>query len=757
MDEMYAELMVTFVAESMDFLDDVEPQLIFLATNSTDLAQTQETTDLVNRVFRLVHTIKGNSQIFQIVTVSKLAHHAEGMLASVRQGKLNLDALRVDALCRALDLLRKILTNVAKMLPDDEYSDAVSTLCEELDKLNNVDKPADSGMQFDDGICWVETPAATTQSADTSSNNIENSSDNESLSIPITPEFRQLFIQESTELMDVVEASLLRLRNDETKDTEVVEGAFRAMHSFKGNCGFVGLSDFQGLAHAVEDVLDTFRKNITNISTERVVLLLEIVDSFQKALAEMDAGRDPIVPNLHRYLQILMAEPSDANVIKKVTTQASASSAQTSEKQSTAPVASTTPTAAQIANQAAGTPERARQDVRVDLKKLDGLVDLVGELVIAEAMVAGNPLLTSIEDERLEKSFHQLRRITLDLQDVAMSVRMVPLAQTFKKMVRIVHDVAHKTNKKAKLILKGEETEVDRTVVEKISDPLVHAVRNSIDHGLETAEDRIKAGKDESGTVTIEARHESGEVWILVHDDGRGLNRERILRKAKEKGLVSEERAAVITDQEICDLVFEPGFSTADKLTDVSGRGVGMDVVRRNIEELNGRVTIDSTEGKGTTLRIQLPLTLAVIDGMLVRVGKAKYTIPLLTIQESLRPSAEMLTKGPDGQNFVSIRNELVPIIRLNNVFNIKSDCTELTEGACVVVNGRDKSLALYVDEILGQQQTVIKAMPRQLMHGKTVSGCTILGNGDISLIVDVGGISSLMRTKYDRLVGSRG
>ncbi len=744
MDEMYVELLQTFVAESMDFLDDVEPQLIFLASNSTDVKMSNETHDLINRVFRLVHTIKGNSQIFQIGTVSKLSHHAEGLLASVRQGKLVLDPPRVDALCRALDLLRKILTTVVEGKSDESFTESAEELSAELDALNDVEKPADSGMQFDDGICWVEAPPPVSSVAATS-----DGAANQLPPVPVNAELRQLFVQESRELIEGVESALLSLRGEQPKDPESIEMAFRNMHSFKGSCGFVGLSDLQGLAHAVEDVLDGFRKDLNNIPAERVVLLLEIVDAFQKALAEMDVGRDPVVPNLQKYLMVLFAEPPAPGVsAEKVPKTSAAAAPAASGPSSKSP--------AQQGSTATSTPERGRQDVRVDLKKLDGLVDLVGELVIAEAMVAGNPLLTTIEDERLEKSFHQLRRITLDLQDVAMSVRMVPLAQTFKKMVRIVHDVAHKTNKKARLVLKGEETEVDRTVVEKISDPLVHAVRNSIDHGLEAPADRLVAGKDETGTVTIEARHESGEVLILVKDDGRGLNRDRIKKKALEKGLITEERAASMTDQEVCDLVFEPGFSTADKLTDVSGRGVGMDVVRRNIEELNGRVTIDSELGQGTTVRIQLPLTLAVIDGMLVRVGEAKYTIPLLSIQESLRPQEQMLTRGPDGQDFVSIRDSLIPIVNMGELFETKQSATDLTEGACVVVTARDKSMALHVDEILGQQQTVIKAMPRQLMHGKTVSGCTILGNGEISLIVDVGGISTLMKTKYDRLVGAK-
>jgi two-component system chemotaxis sensor kinase CheA len=732
MDEMFAELLSTFVAESIDFLEEVEPQLIYLAANSAEIQNNPESTGIVNKVFRLVHTIKGNSQIFKIDSVSSLAHHAEGLLDSVRKGKLVLDAQRVDALCRTLDLLRKILTSVEGGRSDEEFAEVSSQLGVELDLLNDVGEKVASGMDFVDGICWV-----TDEVSIASSDAPVESSAAPVPEVVITDEMRTMFVQESLELVETVESALLRLRAADVKAPSDVEDSFRGMHSFKGNCGFVGLSDLQGLAHAVESNLDEFRTDILKATADKVMFILEVVDAFRKAVQAMAEGKEPVIPDLPRYLTVLLSEPSEK--VKK----AAAVAVSASQGAPTPPAG-------------AGESTRARQDVRVDLKKLDSLVDLVGELVIAEAMVTGNPALENLENERLEKNVHQLRRITLDLQDVAMSVRMVPVAQTFKKMVRIVHDVAHKTQKKAKLVLVGEETEVDRTVVEKISDPLVHAVRNSIDHGIETPEERVRLGKPESGTVTVEARHESGEVWILIRDDGKGLDKEKILKKAIERGIVDENSAGAMSDQQIYDLVFEPGFSTAEKLTDVSGRGVGMDVVRRNIEEVKGHVNIDSVPGQGSTVRIQIPLTLAVIDGMLVRIGKSKYTVPLLTIQESLRPTDAMLTQGPDGQEFVSIRNELIPIIRMYELLQESADCKNVTEGACVVVRARDKTMALFVDEILGQQQTVIKAMPKQLVRGKSVSGCTILGNGEISLIVDVGGVSAMLRNRYDKFVGAR-
>jgi two-component system chemotaxis sensor kinase CheA len=360
----------------------------------------------------------------------------------------------------------------------------------------------------------------------------------------------------------------------------------------------------------------------------------------------------------------------------------------------------------------------------------------VGELVIAEAMVTRNPDLQGFQLEKFDRAVHQLRRVTAELQDVAMSVRMIPLAATFQKMLRAVHDLAQREQKKVKLELIGEETEVDKTMAEKISDPLLHMVRNAVDHGLEPPEERLAAGKPETGTVTLEARHEGGEIWILIRDDGRGLDPKRILAKARERGLVAAE--ADPTEEEIYSLIFAPGFSTAETVSEVSGRGVGMDVAKKNIEQLKGRIAIQSRLGQGAIFTVKIPLTLAIIDGMLIRVGSSKYTIPLLAIRESLRPSRKMITTTHDGREFVRVRDDFIPIVRLHEVFSQSVSPPPLTEGILVIVEDQGHAAGLLVDEILGQHQAVVKGLSTYLGNARYLSGCTILGDGDVSLILDV-------------------
>ena len=285
--------------------------------------------------------------------------------------------------------------------------------------------------------------------------------------------------------------------------------------------------------------------------------------------------------------------------------------------------------------------------------------------------------------------------------------------------------------------LHGEETEVDKTVIEKISDPLVHIVRNAIDHGLEKPDVRLENGKPESGVVTIEARHESGEVWIIVSDDGAGMPRDVILAKAISKGLV-EGDGADMRDEDVFKLVFEPGFSTAATVTEISGRGVGMDVVKKNIEKINGKVDIKSTLGKGSSFIMRIPLTMAIIEGMLVRVGRSTYNIPMLSIREAFRPVASQITLTPDNTEVVKLRDELIPVVRMHQLYNVPSDCQDLVDGIVVIVENDGTTAALFADEILGQQQTVVKGLSTYVGQPHGVSGCTILGDGSISLILDV-------------------
>lgn len=383
----------------------------------------------------------------------------------------------------------------------------------------------------------------------------------------------------------------------------------------------------------------------------------------------------------------------------------------------------------------------ARNDIRVDLRKLDSILDLVGELVIAEAMVTRHPVVWNAENESLERAVHQLRRVSSSLQDMATSVRMIPLAPTFRRMTRLVYDLSVKAGKQVDLILLGEDTEVDRTVIERISDPLVHIIRNAIDHGIESPEERRRIGKPETGRLTIEGHHEGGEVWIIITDDGCGLNRNAILSSAISKGLVQGD-GSELSDREVYHFIFEPGFSTANRVTDISGRGFGMDVVKKNIEKLSGRIDIQTRPGEGTAVVMRIPLTLAIIDGMLVSSGENRYIIPLLSIRESLRPEAEHIVTTPDGQQVLKLRGDLIPIVKLGETFSRSSHAKTLYDGILMIVEGEDGDIiALFADELVGQQETVIKGLSGWLKKSRGVSGYTILGDGEVGLILDIGAI----------------
>ncbi len=380
--------------------------------------------------------------------------------------------------------------------------------------------------------------------------------------------------------------------------------------------------------------------------------------------------------------------------------------------------------------------------IRVDIDRLDKLLDLVGELVIAESMVANSQDLNTSQDDRFNKAVVQLDKISREIQEVAMSMRMIPLAGVFRKMMRLVRDLSQKANKQVNLEIIGEDTEVDKTIIEQISDPLVHLVRNAVDHGLEQTAERLAAGKQEIGRVIIEAKHSAGEVWITVEDDGRGLSRQKIFQKGVERGLIKSEDEE-IKDEDLWRLIFEPGFSTAEQISSISGRGVGMDVVKRNIERIRGKVDIRSKAGMGTIFAIRIPLTLAIIEGMVVKVGANRYTIPISSVKESFRPSPGQITCTPDGLEIVRIRGGLLPVLRLHELYRVPPRHHQLNEGILIVVEGSDSKCCLFVDELLGQQQIVIKGLPGCLNHVKGISGCAILGDGEISMILDIADLVS--------------
>lgn len=388
----------------------------------------------------------------------------------------------------------------------------------------------------------------------------------------------------------------------------------------------------------------------------------------------------------------------------------------------------------------------AQSMISVNVAKLDRLMDLVGEMVIAEAMVAQNPDLRGLQLDNFQKATRQLGKITGEIQDMVMSIRMVPLSTTFHKMHRVVRDMSKKLGKEVSLEIRGEETEVDKNIIEHISDPLMHLVRNAIDHGIEPPEERIAAGKPKVGKVALEARNAGSDVLVIVKDDGRGLNREKLLKKARDGGLLYKPESEM-SNREVYSLIFSPGFSTKEDISEFSGRGVGLDIVMKNIGAVGGSVSAESQEGAGTTIIMKIPLTLAIIDGMNIRVGNSCYTIPTISIKESFRSADSDVIRDPDGNEMVMVRGQCYPVLRLHKLYGVKTEVTGFSDGIMIMVEQDEKSYCVFADELSGQQQVVVKALPayiRNMKRIKGLAGCTLLGDGSISLIIDVAGLLNL-------------
>jgi len=393
------------------------------------------------------------------------------------------------------------------------------------------------------------------------------------------------------------------------------------------------------------------------------------------------------------------------------------------------------------AEQAPGASEGG--SIRVDIDKIDALINMLGELVITQSMLSDiGEKFDASHLTRLREGLLQLERNTQELQESVMRIRMLPIGSVFNRFPRLVHDLERKLDKRVKLELLGEHTELDKTVLEKIGDPLVHLVRNAIDHGLETPARRRAAGKPETGTLKLNAYHEGGNIVVQISDDGAGLNHEAIIAKARQRGLV--EVGQELSDAEIAELIFQPGFSTAEQATDLSGRGVGMDVVRRNVRDLGGSVVVRSVSGKGSTFTIALPLTLAIIDGLVTSVGEERYIVPLTSIVESLRLPAQAVRKIAGGGEVFHFRDAYLPVVRLHRAFACAGAVTEIEQGIVVVIEDDGRRVGLLVDDLLGQQQAVIKSLEAHYQRVQGISGATILSDGSVALIVDVGGVVQL-------------
>ncbi len=597
------------------------------------------------------------------------------------------------------------------------------------------------------------------------------------------------FVTEAGEHLVTIEEKLLELEKD-ASSVEDINAVFRGFHTIKGLAGFLEFGSIQQVAHEVETLLDLARAGKLALTAAVVDVVLESMDYLRGEIAQIDhrlkgadvqpsasnrglleriraaskgnsvteapAASSQPAPAVCEALASLKPSPtpnstpnSTACATDLVSVEPASPVAPPPATENAAPKPVSKPAAEQPAPFAPSAASPIREErratdsssVRIDTAKLDHLMNMVGEMVIAQTMVSHHPIFAGMKDSRLIGDLAQLTRITADVQKVTTSMRMVPIGTQFQKTARLVRDLSRKAGKEITLVTSGEDTELDKTIAEELSDPLLHMVRNSIDHGIETPEERSSTSKNPIAQIRLAAYHQSGQIVIEIGDDGRGLNKDRILAKATERGIVKP--GAALTDNEIFQLIFEAGFSTAEKITDISGRGVGMDVVRKHVQHLRGRIEIQSEQGRGTTFFLKLPLTLAIIEGLVVVVGGSRSIVPIPAVIEMFRPTPAVLSTVQCKGEMATVRGKLLPVVRLHQRFGIEPRVHALTDGMLVVAESQGKQFCLFVDEVVGKQEVVIKSLGPMFKEVVGVAGCAILGDGRVGLILDVDGLFS--------------
>lgn len=547
------------------------------------------------------------------------------------------------------------------------------------------------------------------------------------------------FITEAKEHIENSEAGLLEMESGKACE-EAIDQVFRGFHTIKGMAGFLNLKMIGELGHSAENLLDMGRKGEIELEGENVNAIFETIDMLKAMVDELNKainsdntiyepkGFKELVGRLDGITDKAFFEPAEKET-PEVISDKNESSEQVIEDVEES-------IESLVVDKAVKTSVNDEK-IKVRTERLDNLIDMVGELVIAHSMVEqhAKDINALGEQEFSEKVGHQ-GKIVRDLQELSMLLRMVPIRGVFQRMNRLVRDLSVKSGKNVELVINGEDTELDRNLVDMVSDPLVHMIRNSIDHGIESEKERKAAGKDAAGRIELSAFHQGGNIIIKLADDGKGLDKERILKKAVERGVVNEN--CELSDDEIYKLIFAPGFSTASVVTEISGRGVGMDVVKKNIESLRGKISIESEQGKGAVFTISLPMTMAVIDGQIVRIGKECYIIPIVSIVSCMRPKANEVVTVQGRGEVVKLQDELVPVVRLYKQFKVSPDSEDITQSAVVIVELGSRKCGLIVDELLGQQQVVIKGLGKSLGEVSGVSGGAIMGDGRVSLILDV-------------------
>jgi two-component system chemotaxis sensor kinase CheA len=578
------------------------------------------------------------------------------------------------------------------------------------------------------------------------------------------------FISEGLEYIDEIEVNILNLEQN-PDNTDTINTIFRPFHSIKGVASFLNLEKIRDLAHNLENLLDKARNMELRITPPLIDVVLDGADALKAMILQLkdQIENQPFKPLnidlsvLAQRIQAVEKSEKESPPNRKLGEILVDEGLVTKDDVNLAVKAAQTPPLKKIGEvlieEGKVTPKQVSQalrkqteqttdasTLRVDIHKLDDLIDMVGELVITQSMIQEDLTQQVNADKNLMRDIALFFRITSSLQRTSMSLRMIPIRQTFQRMSRLIRDLAKNAGKTVIIEMHGEETEIDRNMVDEIYNPLVHMVRNSVDHGLETPEERIKAGKPEKGLISLRAYHRGGNIVIEISDDGRGLNRQKIIEKALKKGLISNIEN--LSDQDVFKMILLPGLSTAEKITDVSGRGVGMDVVKQAVEKLRGKIDIESAQGKGTTFSTSFPLTLAIIDGMMVKVGQEIYVIPTMAIRQALRPAKEHHNVVVNKGETIHVMGQLLPLVRLYDLFGIESVKQNPWEAIVVVVEGENRAKCLLVDEIIGKAEVVIKSLGAGMKHIKGVSGGAILGDGRIGLILDPEGLFELSEGK---------
>ena len=680
---MDSSILDTYLYEENNLLDQLDEMLV------ADEKNGDFSTDDVNEIFRIMHTIKGSSAMMEFNSISTIAHHIEDVFFYIRdKGIETLDPEHkkelFNLMFRSEDYLRSEIEKVEQGVPlstdIDAFSNEINSF---LKKISGAAPAQPEASQAASGSSNPAAPASLPDDKDAAC-------------------FFHVFLEEG-----------------------------------------VGMENLRAymIVNAVKECDVNFRFYPSDMETDQDTSQTIAENGFFLAFdSSEDASKAEGILKTQNHIRSY-----ELVNVPKAAPPAKAEEKKASVSKPTAPAPASTDTAAGKAAPMLSHAPVKQNLISVNLMKLDSLMDIVGEIVITESMVTSSPelnLLPRDNRDNFMKSARQLRKLTNDLQDIAMSLRMVPISGVFQKMNRIVRDMKQSLGKDVRLTIVGEDTEVDKTIVDNIQDPIMHIVRNSMDHGIEeTAQERIAAGKDPQGEIVLSASHTSSEVVISVKDDGYGMDPKKILEKARSKNMLTKPDSEY-SQKEILGLIMLPGFSTNTTVTEYSGRGVGMDVVKNNVESLGGIVSVSSTYGEGTTISMKIPLTLAIVDGMKVTVGDSIFTIPIANIRQSFKVKADQVIKDEYGNEMVERVDHFYPIVRLHSFYHLPTEVTQMEDGILLWVEANDRSYCLFVDDLIGEQQVVVKPLPAFLSefnlkdHG--ITGCTIMGDGNISIILDI-------------------